>query len=259
MKTALVTGACINTGVAIVEKFAKEGWNVIFTGRNIEKVILAEKQYREKFPNVQIDGYAIDSLLDERTVDEKAIDDLFADLDKKGVFVDCLVLNAADQGLGMKVFENPLTDFMRVLNTNVVWNYALCERAAVRMKEKGGGSVVFINSNTAYRAIPDRIAYEASKGGQLGMMRGLALDLGKYNIRVNAVLPGMIKTDRWEKNPDFYKDVPSRYTPIGDVAVGEDVADAVWYFATMARNTTGAELVVDGGNTIQLYPIIPKE
>jgi 3-oxoacyl-[acyl-carrier protein] reductase len=117
---------------------------------------------------------------------------------------------------------------------------------------------VFINSNTAYRAIPDRIAYETSKGAQLGMMRGLALDLGKYNIRVNAVLPGMIKTDRWDKNPDFYKDVPSRYTPLGDVAVGSDVADAVWYFASSARNTTGAELVVDGGNTIQLYPIIPK-
>jgi NAD(P)-dependent dehydrogenase (short-subunit alcohol dehydrogenase family) len=90
-------------------------------------------------------------------------------------------------------------------------------------------------------------------------MRALALDLGKYNIRVNAVLPGMIKTDRWVTNPDFYKTVPSRYTPLGDVAVGKDIADAVWYFASAARNTTGAELVVDGGNTVQLYPIIPKE
>ena len=259
MKTALVTGACINTGVAIVEKFAEEGWNVVFTGRNAENVALAEQKYRKKYPNVDIQGYVMNALLDERTVDEKAIDDLFADLDSKNIFIEYLVLNAADQGLGMKIFENPLTDFMRVLNTNVVWNYALVERAALRMKEKGGGSVVFINSNTAYRAIPDRIAYEASKGGQLGMMRGLAFDLGKYNIRVNAVLPGMIKTDRWEKNPDFYKDVPSRYTPLGEVAVGADIADAVWYFAVGARNTTGAELVVDGGNTIQLYPIIPKE
>ena len=258
-KTVLITGACINTGVAIVQKFAQEGWNVVFTGRNPEKVALAEKTYRECYPSVEINGYALNSLLDERTIDEQAIDELFADLDKKGFFIECLVLNAADQGLGMKIFENSLTDFMRVLNTNVVWNYAFVERATKRMREKGGGSVVFINSNTAYRAIPDRIAYEASKGGQLAMMRGLALDLGKYNIRVNAVLPGMIKTDRWEKNSDFYKDVPSRYTPLGDVAVGADVADAVWYFATLARNTTGAELVVDGGNMIQLYPIIPKE
>jgi len=256
MKTALITGACINTGVATVEKFAAEGYNVIFTGRNAEKVHEKESEYREKFPNVQIVGYHIDSLLDERTVDEASVEKLFADIDRRGLFVETLVLNAADQGLGQKVFENPLTDLMKVINTNVVWNYCLSEHAAKRMVKSGGGNIIFINSNTAYRAIPDRIAYSASKSGQLGMMRAMALDLGKYNIRVNAVLPGMIKTDRWDKNPELYENVPSRFTPIGDVAVGEDIADAVWYFAANARNTTGAELVVDGGNTIQLYPII---
>ena len=255
-KTALVTGACINTGVAIVEMFASKGWDVVFTGRNIDAVMAKEKEYSEKYPDVKIKGYVIDSLIDERTVDEKAVTDMFESLDEEGIFVDTLVLNAADQGLSMKVFENPLTDFMRVINTNMVWNYCLSEHAAKRMVKEGGGNIIFINSNTAYRAIPDRIAYSASKGGQLGMMRAMALDLGKYNIRVNAVLPGMIKTDRWEKNPEFYKNVPSRFTPLGDVAIGEDVADAVWYFAAHARNTTGAELVVDGGNTIQLYPII---
>ena len=258
MKTALITGACINTGVAIVEKFASEGYNVIFTGRSLENVRAVEKIYRENFPAVEIIGYRVDSLLDERTVDEDSVENMFADIDARGLWVETLVLNAADQGLGQKIFENPLTDLMKVINTNVVWNYCLCEHAAKRMKKNGGGNIVFVNSNTAYRAIPDRIAYEASKGGQLGMMRGLALDLGKYNIRVNAVLPGMIKTDRWEKNPEFYAKVPSRFTPTGDVAVGEDVADAVYYFAAHARNTTGAELVVDGGNTIQLYPVIPN-
>ena len=259
MKTVLTTGACINTGVAIVEKFASEGWNVVFTGRSIEKVEAAKKLYQEKFKDVEIIGYSIDSLIDERTVDEKSVEEMFDDLDKKGIFVETLVLNAADQGLGIKALENPLTDFMRVINTNMVWNYCLSEHAAKRMIKNGGGNIIFVNSNTAYRAIPDRIAYSASKGGQLGMMRAMALDFGKYNIRVNAVLPGMIKTDRWEKNPEFYKNVPSRFTPIGDVAVGEDVADAVWYFAAHARNTTGAELVVDGGNTIQLYPIIKND
>ena len=256
-KYVLITGACINTGVAIVEKFASEGWNVIFTGRKAEKVNRAENEYREKYPNVDIIGYHMDSLINETTVDEKAVETLFEMLDEKGIFVETLVLNAADQGLNIEVFKNPLTDFMRVINTNMVWNYCLSEHAAKRMKENGGGNIVFINSNTAYRAIPNRIAYSASKGGQLGMMRAMALDLGKYGIRVNAVLPGMIRTDRWEKNPEFYENVPSRYTPIGDVAVGEDIADAVWYFAVHARNTTGAELVLDGGNTIQLYPI-PK-
>lgn len=255
-KAVLVTGACINTGVAVVEKFASEGRDVMFTGRSEEKVRVSEKYYREKYPDVDIVGYKMESLTDERTIDEEAVKKLFDEFDEKGIFIETLVLNAADQGLGIKVFENPITDFMKVINTNMTWNYCLSEYAAKRMKENGGGNIIFVNSNTAYRAIPDRIAYSASKSGQLGMMRAMALDLGKYNIRVNAVLPGMIRTDRWEKNPEFYKNVPSRFTPLGDVAVGEDVADAVWYFAAHARNTTGAELVVDGGNMIQLYPII---
>ena len=258
-KTALVTGACTNTGVAIVEKFLREGYDVVVTGRDAQKVEAKEKEYKEQFPEQGVMGYALDSLVDERTVDEEGARMMFESLDERGVFVETLVLNAADQGLGQKIFENPLTDLMKVINTNVVWNYCLCEHAARRMKEKGGGNIVFVNSNTAYRAIPDRVAYVTSKGGQLGLMRALTLDLGKYNIRVNAVLPGMIKTDRWVKNPDFYRDVPSRFTPIGEVAVGEDVADAVWYFAAFAKNTTGEELVVDGGNTVQLYPIIPKK
>ena len=258
-KTALITGACINTGVDIVEKFAEEGYNVIFTGRKKEQVEAKEAEYRAQFPKVEVVGYAINSIAENGSVDEASVVKMFEDIDKKGLFVETLVLNAADQGLGIKVFENTLEDFIRVLNTNVVWNYCLCEHAGRRMRDNGGGNIVFVNSNTAYRAIPDRVAYSASKSGQLGMMRAMALDMGKYNIRVNAVLPGMIKTDRWEKNPDFYDNVPSKYTPLGDVAVGKDVADAVWYFAAHARNTTGAELVVDGGNTIQLYPIVPKK
>lgn len=258
-KFSLITGACVNTGVAIVEKFAGEGRNVIFTGRSAEKVAEAEKRYCAAFPGVKIIGKTLTALVNDTAPDEAGVKNLFAALDKAGIFVDTLALNAADQGLDMKIFESPITDFMRVINTNMTWNYLMIEEAARRMKDNGGGSVVFVNSNTAYRVIPDRIAYSASKSGQLGMMRALAFDLGKYNIRVNAVLPGMIRTDRWLKNPEFYAHVPSKYTPIGDVADGSDVADAVWYFASAARVTTGAELVVDGGNTVQLYPIIPEE
>lgn len=256
MRYALITGACINTGVAIVEKFLSEGYGVIFTGRTGERVAEAEAKYRAAFPSATVRGYVLNSLLPDGHIDEEGVTSLFAELDRAGIFVRALVLNAADQGLSMKIFENPLSDFLRVLHTNVAWNYLLAEEAARRMKDRDGGSIVFINSNTAYRAIPDRIAYSASKGGQLGMMRALALDLGQYGIRVNAVLPGMIRTDRWEKNPEWYENVPSRFTPLGDVADGADVADAVWYFTEHARNTTGAELTVDGGNMIQLYPVV---
>ena len=257
MKTAFITGATVNTGYGVAQKFASEGWNVIITSRSQSSVDEAVAKLRAEYPAVEINGYGLELVLSDNTVNETRIHEIFDDLDAKGVFVDCLVLNAANLGIRQQIFQNPLSDFINVLNTNVTANYCLIETAARRMAEKKEGSVVFVNSNTAYRSVPDRIAYSTSKSAQLGMMRAMALDLGKYNIRVNAVLPGMIKTDRWEKNPDFYATVPSRYTPIGDVAVGADVADAIYYFAAHARNTTGAELVVDGGNTIQLYPIIP--
>ncbi len=255
-KTVLITGACINTGVAIVEKFLSEGKNVIFTGRSAERVLAAEGEYKKKYPAANVTGYTISPLFDEKTVNEDAVVKMFEHFDKEDVFIETVVLNAADLGVDVEPLKNPLGDFMRVINTNMVWNYCISENAVKRMMKNGGGNIVFINSNTAYRAIPGRVAYSASKSGQLGMMRAMALDFGKYNIRVNAVLPGMIKTDRWEKNPEFYEKVPSRFTPLGDVALGSDIADAVWYFAEHARNTTGAELVVDGGNTIQLYPVI---
>ena len=155
-KTVLVTGACINTGVDIVEKFASEGYNVVFTGRNPEKVNEAEKAYKEKIKDIDIIGYHIDSLIDSTTVDESAVKEMFRSLDEKNIFIDTLVLNAADQGLNMEIFKNPLTDFMRVINTNMTWNYCMCENAAMRMKENGGGNIVFVNSNTAYRVIPNR-------------------------------------------------------------------------------------------------------
>ncbi|MBR2467331.1 MAG: SDR family oxidoreductase [Clostridia bacterium] len=257
MKTAFITGATVNTGFGIAEKFLSEGWRAVITSRKEEQLTEALRTLGEKYGKENVSGYVTDVVRADNTIDEDYLDFIFDDLDKKGITVDCLVLNAANLGIRQRIFENSLSDFINVINTNVVMNYALIERAALRMKEKGEGSIVFINSNTAYRAIPDRIAYSTSKSAQLGMMRALALDLGKYNIRVNAVLPGMIKTDRWQNNYNDCRNALSNYTPLGDIAEFADIADAVWYFAAHARNTTGAELVVDGGNMIQLYPIVP--
>lgn len=259
MKTALITGATVNTGFGIAEKFASEGWNVVITSRKEENVQEAAERLRNKLPSVQVFPYALELVTEKNEVNEARMREIFSDLDQRGVFVDCLVLNAANLGIRQRIFENPLSDFVNVIQTNVVADYALIELATERMRRAGGGSVVFINSNTAYRAIPDRIAYSTSKSAQLGMMRALALDLGKYNIRVNAILPGMIRTDRFEANYNNCQKALSVYTPLGDIADFSDIADAVWYFAAHARNTTGAELTVDGGNMIQLYPILPDE
>lgn len=190
--------------------------------------------------------------------DEADVKRIFADIRAHGYLLTTLVCNAANLGIGQKTMEVGMAEFTDVLNTNVGWNFMLAREAARQMTEAGGGSIVFITSNTAYRAIPDRVAYGASKGAILSMMRALALDLGKYNIKVNSILPGMIKTERWKNNDNDCRNALSNYTPLQDIAEFEDVANAAYFLGSeQSRNSTGAELSVDGGNLIQLYPLIP--
>ncbi len=253
-KSVFITGAVVNTGFGIAEKFAREGYAVFIASRKQEGAEEAAKKITEKY-GVFAKGYRADS-----TMSEAELKAVFDDIKGEGYLLDCLVLNAANLGIGQEFLKVSVEDFTDVIYTNMIWNFVLSRLAAHHMMEKGKGSIVFVNSNTAYRCIPDRIAYSASKSGALGLMRALAFDLGKYNIRVNAVLPGMIKTDRWESNLNNCQSALSAYTPLGDIADFEDIANAVYYFGSEdSKNTTGAELTVDGGNMIQLYPIIPEE
>ena len=187
---------------------------------------------------------------------------IFNDIDSTGRFVETVCLNSADMGFGnnpakgMPMFECDIEEFQRVFETNLVWNFMIIRQAALRMKEQRKGSVVFISSNTAYRAIPNRIAYSTSKGGINAMSRALAVDLGKYGIRSNVVLPGTIKTDRWVKMGDD-RIVDGTLTPIGDISDFEDIANAAWYLGSdESKNVTGTEITVDGGMSCQLYPQI---
>lgn len=252
-KSVFITGAVVNTGFGIAEKFAKEGYTVFIGSRKLEGAEEAAKKITEKY-GVFSKGYKADS-----SMSEEELKSTFDDMRAEGYLLDCLVLNAANLGIRQEFLTVSVEDFGDVIYTNMVWNFILARQAALHMVEKGKGSIVFVNSNTAYRCIPDRIAYSASKSGALGMMRAMAFDLGKYNVRVNAVLPGMIKTDRWENNYNNCRAALSVYTPLGDIASFEDIANAVYYFGSEeSRNTTGAELTVDGGNMIQLYPIVPE-
>ena len=253
MKNAVfVTGGTVGSGYAIAERFAKEGYDVFIGSREEERANEAAKALSEKYG---VNGYGFGM----KVFNEADVKRIFAKIREMGYLLDTIVLNAANLGIGQDTLTVPIEEFMNVINTNMGWNFMLAREAALQMKEKGAGSIVFITSNTAYRAVPNRVAYSSSKSGILGLARTLALDLGKYGIKVNSVLPGMIKTDRWESNYNDCKNAPSNFTPIGDIADFEDIANAVYYFGgDGAKNTTGAELRVDGGNTIQLYPIIPE-
>jgi len=253
IKTVFVTGSASGTGFTIAEKFAREGYAVVITSREEERAAEAAEKISSAF-NVTAKGYALDIRNEDRV---KAI---FADMDKSGLFAETVVLNAADLGFGtdpakgQDFFTVPVEEFGRVFETNLVWNFMIVRQAALRMREYGKGAVVFIGSNTAYRAIPNRAAYCASKGGMISLTKALAVDLGQYGIRCNIVLPGTIKTERW-KAMGSKQIVNGELTPIGDISDYEDIADAVWYFGSDAsKNVTGAELTVDGGMSCQLYP-----
>ena len=226
--------------------------------RSIPEILEKTRPYKEAAEKYGITFYQAHAPFPSSSADEEKSEAIFADIAARGLSVDSLVLNAANLGTGQVSLDVDIDEFMNVYNTNIGWNFMLAREAAKQMKEKKKGAIVFIGSNSSVRVTENRCAYCSSKSAINAMSKSFAVDFGKYGIRSNCVLPGMIKTDRWVKNPDFYKTVPSRYTPLGDVAVGEDVADAAFYFAAHARNTTGAELTVDGGNMIQLYPVIPS-
>ncbi len=257
-KAMFITGAAQGTGFGTAEKFASEGYAVFVTGRKGEAADEAAKLLSDKY-GVISKGYELDIR------DEQRVIDIFNDIDSQNCFVETVVLNAADMGFGtdpakgQDFFTVSVEEFGRVFETNLVWNFTIIRQAALRMREHHRGAIVFFSSNTAYRAIPNRCAYSASKGGINAMSKALAVDLGQYGIRSNVVLPGTIKTARWVAMGDK-QIVNGALTPIGDISDFEDVANAAFFLGTdLSKNITGAEIIVDGGMSCQLYPQILNE
>lgn len=257
-KAVFISGAQSGTGFGIAEFFAKQGWDVFITSRRGAEA--------EKSAKVLSDTYGVFAKGYECNIrNEQQVIDIFNDIDKTGRFVETVILNAANMGFGtdpakgQDFFTVPVEEFQEVFETNLVWNFTIIRQAALRMREQHKGSVVFLSSNTAYRAIPNRAAYSASKGGINAFAKALAVDLGPFGIRCNVVLPGTIKTERWVQMGNK-QIVNGKLTPIGDISDFEDIANACWFVGTdMSKNITGTELIVDGGMSCQLYPQLLNE
>jgi NAD(P)-dependent dehydrogenase (short-subunit alcohol dehydrogenase family) len=252
-KSVFVTGATNGTGFAIAERFAREGYDVFIGSRNEENSISSAKKIADKY-GVFAKGYKTEIF------NEENVKSIFSDIKEMGYLLDVLVLNAANLGIGQESLTVDIKEFMNVYNTNVGWNFMMAREACKHMMEKKKGSIVFITSNSALRVTGNRCAYCSSKSAILAMSKSFAYDWGKYGVRSNCVLPGMIKTERWENNVNNAKYCLANYTPIEDIAEFTDIANAVWYFGSdESRNTTGAELVVDGGMLAGLTPNIDRE
>ena len=252
-KSVFVTGGTIGSGFATAAKFAEAGYSVFIASRSQERAQEAADKIAAQY-GVHAKGYGLGIR------DEEAVKAVFADIDAQDCFVETVVLNAANMGFGndpakgLDFFEQTVEEVLEVFETNLVWNFMVIRQAAIRMREHGKGAIVFIGSNTSHCAIPNRMAYSTSKGGINSMSKCLAVDLGKYGIRSNVVLPGTIKTDRWVAMGNT-RIVDGTFTPIGDISDFEDIANAAFFLGTdLAKNITGTELMVDGGMTCQLYP-----
>lgn len=142
------------------------------------------------------------------------------------------------------------------MNVMVKSHYWAARHAVPHMEKQGGGSIVNISSVHGQLVAEGKLAYEGAKSAVIGITRQMACDMGPRGIRVNAICPGHILTERmlerWERNPSLLPFFEQQY-PVRRVGKPEDIANAVAFLCSdQATFITGHTLVVDGGMTIQL-------
>ncbi len=248
-KVVIVTGASRNTGVEIADLFIREGAKVC-TSASSEK---STRQGADILHSRGLDGF-ISVPCD--IADEAQVKNLFAKVVLEFGRVDILVNNACDQGLGFTFEELTSDDFLKVIKTNLLGCFQMCQNAVkIMLKQESKGVIVNLGSNVSMRAIKNRTAYVTSKGGIDALTRSLAVDLAPKGIRVNEVAPGYIYTERWESLSEDVKKRRRDNIPLRKEASGQNIAEAVAFLASDASaNICGERIVVDGGCTAQHMP-----
>jgi NAD(P)-dependent dehydrogenase (short-subunit alcohol dehydrogenase family) len=246
-KSVLVTGADRNSGLGIAAAFAAEGATVFLNGRTPELVTEAVGKLKRRGYK-KVVGAAGDV---GASADVESIMRQIAARTKR---LDVLVNNAAHLGVGHTLEETSREYFEAVLRVNLVGAFFLSQQC-VRLMPTTGGAIVNIGTNVSTRAIQNRCAYLASKGGMDALTLAMAVELGPRNIRVNIVAPGYIHTDRWDKLAKAQTLRRRANVPLGREATADDVAQVVLFLASgQAANITGVRLVVDGGCSAQHLP-----
>ena len=233
-KIAIVTGAARGIGRAIAEKFASLGARVYANDLNMDGVDLDAGIFKLPF-----------DVTDSRAV-KCALQEVF----RQNGRIDCIVNNAAiiaNQKLGM-VTKDLL---QKMYSVNVFAVLDVIQIASRLMARRGGGgSIINIASATAVHGSAGQVAYSSSKGAIIAMTKSAAKELAPMGVRVNAVAPGIVKTERFEElyEADGEKiDCRIARIPIGRLATPEDVANACVFLASdMASFVTGQILGVDG-------------
>ncbi len=243
-KVAVVTGGTRGIGLAIVKAFLEEGASVALFGSRPETVEKALKELKAENAEAPVIGLSPD--LGNYAEIEKAMQEVKNHFGK----IDILANNA---GVSARepIYDYDPAAFDKVINLNVN-SVFYCSKAVVPyMKEQGGGSIVNTSSMVSLYGQPAGCSYPASKFAVNGMTKSLARELGKDNIRVNAVLPGVTRTDMVAALPEAMIARVSATIPLGRVGEPEEVANAFVFLASdKASYITGALLSVDGANQV---------
>jgi NAD(P)-dependent dehydrogenase (short-subunit alcohol dehydrogenase family) len=250
-RVAVVTGASKGIGQVLSQTFAAEGARVVCAARSRDLV----EQTASAIHHAGGEAIAV-------TADVSREDDV-ARLMERAVEVygqlDTLVNNAGDGGPTKPVQDYGTEDWFYTLNSCLTSSY-LCVRFAVPLMIKAGrGAIVNISSMAGRRGLAYRVGYCASKAGQVGMTYGLALELGRHNITVNAVLPGAVEGDRIDRviagqaevrgiSVEQQRKAFVDRSPLKRMATAEDIARAAAFLCSdHARSISGQCLPVNAG------------
>lgn len=233
-KVAIVTGGTRGLGLACAHSLANAGANVIITGLNEERGADAVQSIGASTRFVRQDVGKPD--------DWPAVMAAAAELGD----LDIMVANAGISNF-IPIDQMDIQAFRALMNINLKGAFLSLKHATQAMRSHGkGGSIIMMSSVMGRMSAPANTHYSASKAGVRLMMKAAALELGAENIRVNAVLPGLIHSDMtaWLDEAE----TASAFVPLRRFGIASEIADTVLFAASdRSKFMTGTELVIDGG------------
>lgn len=240
-RTALVTGSSRGLGHAIANGLGDAGARLVLNGRSEKGIAAVADDMRKAGYEVYEAAFDVTS--------ETAVKAAFERFDAQGLEIDILVNNAGIQHREPLV-DLSLTDWQRVIDTNLTSAFLVGREAARRMIPRGRGKIINIGSLTSEVARATVIPYTAAKGGVKLLTKGMAAEWAKFGIQANAIGPGYMLTDMNEalvNNPQFDAWVKSR-TPAGRWGEPQELVGTAVFLASSASDYVNGQIIyVDGG------------
>lgn len=248
-KVALITGSSKGIGKAIAEAMARQGAKVVISSRKAEVCEAVAQAINDEMPQGPGGAVSIPANIGAR----EAITALVAETRARLGRVDILVCNAAVNPYYGSMADLPDAAFEKILKVNIMANHWLAQEVLPEMKARRDGVIVIVSSIGGLKGHEQLGAYCISKAADLQLVRNLACENGPHNIRVNAISPGLIRTDfaraLWEDPENLAR--RTAHDPLRRIGEPEEIAGIAVYLAARAGSfTTGQNFVIDGGSTI---------